>query len=162
MISSFNHQSKNKKMKTSSEKNVSTFIHLSALSQYCIPFGNYILPIIIWSARKNESEFIDHNGKNVLNFQLSIFLYSLILSLIAIPVLIFTMAKSVNINEVINHHFFENLNIENFSGLATTLISIIIIFGMMKIAEFILILYASIKSSNGEEYEYPLTIQFLK
>jgi uncharacterized protein len=150
-------------MKTSSEKNVSTFIHLSALSQYCIPFGNYILPIIIWSAKKNDSEFIDNNGKNVLNFQLSIFLYSIILAVIAIPIFIFTIAKSISLKEVLNHYqTFENCNFENFSGLATIIISAITIFAVMKIAEFILIIYAAIKSSNGEEYQYPLSIPFFK
>jgi uncharacterized protein len=150
-------------MKTSSEKNASTLIHLSTLSQYFIPFGNYILPIIIWSTKKNESEFVDQNGKNVLNFQLSIFLYTLILALIAIPIFIFNIAKNVNLNDIINNHAtFENMNFENITGLIIIIISAIALFSVMKIAEFILIIYAAIKSSNGEEYQYPLTIPFLK
>ena len=68
-------------MTTANDKNIATVLQLSALSQYIIPFGNYILPIIIWSSKKNESEFVDFNGKQVLNFQLSIFLYSVILFL---------------------------------------------------------------------------------
>jgi uncharacterized Tic20 family protein len=30
------------------------------------------------------------------------------------------------------------------------------------VAEFFLIIYASIKASNGEKYKYPLTIPFIK
>lgn len=67
-----------------SERNTATFIHLSTLTQYFIPFGNYIFPIIIWSAKKSESEFVDISGKNVLNFQLSMLLYSLLAMIIFI------------------------------------------------------------------------------
>jgi len=32
----------------------------------------------------------------------------------------------------------------------------------IKVAEFFLVIYASVKASNGEEYSYPLTIPFIK
>ena len=54
-------------METTTEKNTATFTHLSSLTQYFIPFGNYIFPILIWSSQKGKSEFVDHNGKQVLN-----------------------------------------------------------------------------------------------
>ena len=78
-------------MEASNERNISTLVHLSTLTQYFIPLGNYIFPIILWSAKKNDSEFIDYNGKQVLNFQLSMLLYSLILGVIAVPIIIYTM-----------------------------------------------------------------------
>lgn len=50
-------------------------------------------PLIIWLIKKDESKFIDENGKQALNFQISIFIYSIIASiliviLIGIPLLI--------------------------------------------------------------------------
>jgi uncharacterized Tic20 family protein len=39
---------------------------------------------------------------------------------------------------------------------------IAVIFGLLKVAEFFLIIYASIKTSNGEKYNYPITIPFIK
>ena len=81
-------------MITTNDKNIATVLHLSTLTQYIIPFGNYIFPIVIWSSKKGESEFIDYNGKQVLNFQLSIFLYSVVLCLIAIPIFIYTIYNS--------------------------------------------------------------------
>jgi uncharacterized Tic20 family protein len=93
-------------METTNNKNLATFAHLSTLSQYCIPFGNYIFPILIWSTNKDKSEFIDFNGKQVLNFQLSIFLYTLILALIAVPIFIVTIFSSIPLNAVINEHDF--------------------------------------------------------
>ena len=61
-------------METKNEKTIAALTHLSALSQYFIPFGNFIFPIIIWSSKKDKSEFIDSNGKNVINFHLSLLL----------------------------------------------------------------------------------------
>jgi uncharacterized Tic20 family protein len=151
-------------METTNNKNLATFTHLSTLSQYCIPFGNYIFPILIWSTNKEKSEFIDFNGKQVLNFQLSIFLYTLVLALIAVPIFIVTVFSSIPLNSVINdHHFMENhLNIEDISGIVIVAIIAILMFVGLKVAEFFLIIYASLKTANGERYQYPLTIPFIK
>jgi uncharacterized Tic20 family protein len=151
-------------METTNNKNLATFAHLSTLSQYCIPFGNYIFPILIWSTNKDKSEFIDFNGKQVLNFQLSIFLYTLILALIAVPIFIVTIFSSIPLNAVINEHDFmaNHLSIENISGIVIIAIIAIFMFVGLKVAEFFLIIYASLKTANGERYQYPLTIPFIK
>jgi uncharacterized protein len=151
-------------MSTSNEKNTAALIHLSTLTQYFIPFGNYIFPILLWSSRKNESEFVDSNGKQVLNFQLSMFLYTLILLLVSIPILIFTVLKNITFSEVFNRHDFviENFNHSNLTGIVVLAITAIILFGFLKIIEFILIIYGAVKASNGENYKYPLSISFFK
>ena len=151
-------------METTNNKNLATFIHLSTLSQYCIPFGNYIFPLLIWSTNKDKSEFIDYNGKQVLNFQLSIFLYSLVLAMIAIPIILITIFSNIPLDTVINDGDFmrNNLSVENITGIVIVAIIAILLLVLMKLAEFFLIIYASVKTSNGEKYEYPLTIPFLK
>jgi uncharacterized Tic20 family protein len=149
-------------METITEKNAATFTHLSTLTQYFIPFGNYIFPILIWSSKKDKSEFVDYNGKQVLNFQLSLFLYSLLLIAIAIPIFIITVFKNVPFNSVIHDESFVLNNFDNSIGLLTIGILAVIIFGCLKIAEFFLIIYAAIKTSNGERFKYPITIAFIK
>jgi len=151
-------------METTNNKNLAAFTHLSTLSQYCIPFGNYIFPILIWSTNKDKSEFIDFNGKQAINFQLSILLYSLLLAVIAIPIFIVTVFSSIPFNAVINDHdFMENhLSMENISGIVIVAIIAILMFIGLKVAEFFLIIYASLKAANGEQYNYPLTIPFIK
>lgn len=151
-------------MITSNEKTTASLIHLSTLTQYIIPFGNYIFPIIIWSSKKKDSEFIDYNGKQVLNFQLSIFLYTLLLLLITIPILIFTLLKNVTLQEAINCQDFviDKFHSENITGVVVLAITAAFILGFLKLIEFILIIYGAVKASNGEEYRYPLSIQFFK
>lgn len=151
-------------METSTERNTAAFTHLSTFSQYFIPFGNYIFPIIIWTSKKDQSEFVDHNGKQALNFQLSILIYSLILALVAIPIFLYTVLKNISFNDFVNHNdiVFENFDFGNNIGILTVGALTLFAFACMKVAELFLVIYASIKAANGEEYNYPFTIPFLK
>lgn len=151
-------------METTTTKNLATFTHLSSLSQYCIPFGNYIFPILIWSSNKDKSEFIDFNGKQVLNFQMSMFMYSLVLAMIAIPIILITVFSNIPADTLLNDENFmrHHLSVENFTGIAIVAIIAVLLFVGLKVAEFFLIIYASVKASNGEKFEYPLTIPFIK
>lgn len=156
-------------METKNKKNLAAFIHLSTLSQYCIPFGNYIFPILIWNSKKDESKFVDHHGKQVLNFQLSMLLYTLVLAIIAVPIFIVTVFNTIPLNTIINDHHFmhdhfrdNHLTIENINGIVIVAIIAFLIFVGLKVAEFFLIIYASLKAANGEKYKYPLTIPFIK
>lgn len=151
-------------METTTEKNTATFTHLSALTQYFIPLGNYIFPILIWSSKKDKSEFVDYHGKQVLNFQLSLLLYSLVLIMIAVPIFLITFLKNIPFEALINDHdiVLRNFSFEGNIGMLTVGLVAVLIFGLLKIAEFFLIIYASIKTSNGEKYNYPITIPFIK
>jgi uncharacterized Tic20 family protein len=151
-------------MESTTEKNIATFTHLSTLTQYFIPFGNYIFPIILWTSKKDKSEFVDYHGKQVLNFQLSILLYSIITALIAIPILVFTIFNNVSLQAVINDDSFvvNNFNFSDHIALLTVGLTAVFLFGCLKVAEFFLIIYASIKTSTGELYKYPISIPFIK
>lgn len=151
-------------METTSEKNIATFTHLSTLSQYIIPFGNYIFPILIWTSYKDKSEFVNYHGKQTLNFQLSLLLYTLVLALIAIPIFAFVLLKNLPINTVFNDEdlIIRNLNIDGNIGILSIGATAVLLFGLLKFVEFFLVIYASIKASNGELYKYPLTIPFIK
>ena len=151
-------------MLTDSEKKWAAFTHLSALSQYCLPLGNFILPIVIWSSKKEQSDYVNQNGKQSLNFQLSILLYSLILGFIFIPIFISIFLDYYTFNELIHYRHFivKDINIgENGSLISIGMIAVLILI-CIKITEFFLIIQASVKTANGEQYKYPLTIKFLK
>lgn len=151
-------------MTTTNDKNIATVLHLSTLTQYIIPFGNYIFPIVIWSSKKDESEFIDYNGKQVLNFQLSIFLYSVVLGLIAIPIFIYTIFNNVPFDNCFHERDFviNHLNIHHINGVVIIGIVAVLLFVFLKVTEFILIILTAVKASNGEYYKYPLSIPFFK
>jgi uncharacterized Tic20 family protein len=151
-------------MTPANERTIASVTHLSSFAQYVFPLGNFIAPIIIWSAKKNDSEFVDYNGKQILNFQLSVFMYSLILVLISLPLLIYGFVDLIGTNCTfsnfeIEFNSFRNQEITTFIGIA---IVAFVLFIFLKIFEFILIIYAAVKASNGERYKYPLTIPFFK
>src|SRR5271154_6446814 len=57
---------------SSDEKQWALFAHLSALVGYIIPFGSVIGPLVIWQIKKNEMPFVDDQGKEALNFQITV------------------------------------------------------------------------------------------
>ncbi len=60
------------------ERNWSMICHLSAFASYFFPFGGIIGPLICWFSKRDESVWINLNGRNALNFNLSILLYSVL------------------------------------------------------------------------------------
>ena len=148
---------------TDNQKNTSAFIHLSTFLKYFFPLANFIAPLIIWTFNK-EKVFVDEHGKQAINFQLSILVYTILIGLICLPFIIIFATDFILLIESIDqgsNHFSVN-NIQNLSGY-------ILLFGLaltVMLALFVFDIYAvvnaSIKASRGELYQYPLCIPFIK
>lgn len=148
-------------MLTNHQKNLATIIHLSTFSRFIIPFGNFIGPIVLWITNKEKSDFIDTHGKQAINFQISILLYTMILGLLFVPFFLFNVFSHLD--------FFE---INTFDGLHISLnepsplfilggsLGFVAVIGF--ILEIIFIINASIKAKDGELYQYPFSINFIK
>lgn len=112
----------------------SMLCHLSALIVLLgIPFGNILGPFIVWIFKKNEYPAVDEQGKESINFQISMSLYAVIALILAIgltPVLIGFLFYPV--------------------------VAVIVA------ADLILTVIATIRASNGMPYHYPLTIRIFK
>ena len=63
------------------------FCHLIAFSGYLIPFGSVFGPLIVWLIKKDEMPFVDDQGKESLNFQLTM-LIAMVISIILMFVFI--------------------------------------------------------------------------
>ena len=63
-----------------------TFCHLIAFSGYLIPFGSVLGPLIIWLIKKDEMPFVDDQGKESLNFQLT-----MLIAVIVAAILMFVL-----------------------------------------------------------------------
>ncbi|MEM6515217.1 MAG: DUF4870 domain-containing protein [Bacteroidota bacterium] len=148
-------------MLTNHHKNIATFIHLSTFTRFLVPLGNFIGPIILWVSNKEKSEFIDANGKQAINFQISILLYTLIIGTLTIPFFIFKVLNGIDFIDFHGFHDF-HINIGKPSPLLyiTGGLGFLAVIGF--ILELIFIVIASLKARDGEVYEYPLTINFLK
>ncbi|MGQ9620603.1 MAG: DUF4870 domain-containing protein [Bacteroidales bacterium] len=62
-----------------SERTWAMFCHLSAFAGFIFPFGGILGPLICWLSRRDESTWVNENGKVSLNFQLSVLLYTVLL-----------------------------------------------------------------------------------
>ena len=52
--------------------------HLSQLLTFITGFGGLLVPLVIWLTQKDNVYKMDEQGKHILNFQISMFIYSLI------------------------------------------------------------------------------------
>lgn len=67
------------------QRTMGMLCHLLALSGVIgIPFANIIGPLIIWLIKKDEMPFVDDQGKESLNFQISLTIVGIALGVISI------------------------------------------------------------------------------
>ena len=75
------------------ERTWAMIIHLSAFAGHFVPIAHLIAPLIIWLVKRETSPFLDDQGKEAVNAQLSVTIYGLVagvlcIVLIGIPMLI--------------------------------------------------------------------------
>lgn len=88
------------------------FTHLSALCGFIVPFGNIIGPLVMWMMKRDQFPFVDQQGKEALNFQISMTIYAIVsailfivlIGIILLPIvlllnIIFTIIAGVKANE---------------------------------------------------------------
>lgn len=144
-------------------KNVAALIHLSTFSKYFFPFGNFLGPLILWTVNK-EKPFVNEHGRQALNFQLSILLYAIVITIITIPFFAIFATDFVDLVEVIDRHSHDISfqNIKNFSGYMTLFFVVaILLFGVF-VFELYAVINATVHANRGKLYNYPLSIPFIK
>ncbi len=122
----------------------SMLCHLSALALLLFSWGGIIGPLIVWLIKRNESSVIDENGKESLNFQITIGIISFIISLF----LIGTAGMGV---------FWDSpfTILAGGFGLGSLL-------SLIRLIDIILIIVASVRVNNGGLYRYPFNIRLIK
>ena len=150
-------------MLTKHHKNLAAIIHLSTFTKFFIPLGNFILPIILWTTNKDKSDFVDGHGKQAINFQISILLYTILIACLTIPLFLFGVLNSVDFPEFWHAYDFDfhisrrdSFNVVLFTIIAGILAAAAFIF------EIIFVIIATSKANQGEAYKYPITINFIK
>lgn len=59
------------------ERNWAVFCHLGGLGAFLLPgFGQILVPLVLWLWRRHESAYVDHHGREAVNFQISMTLYA--------------------------------------------------------------------------------------
>ncbi len=145
------------------DKNLGAFIHLSTFLKFFFPFANFFAPLLLWTFNK-EKPFLDEHGKQALNFQLSILLYSLLLCLLCIPFVLIFATDFISLVDALDHTVDELRfqEIKNLSGyIVLFIIVVILLFGLF-VFELYAVINATMHAANGKLYKYPLSISFIK
>lgn len=143
------------------QKNIATFIHISTFSRFIVPFGNFLGPIVLWILNKEKSKFIDYHGKQIINFQISLMIYALVLGVISLPFILWTFFGGLDFFNFGNFPDF-SLIFEKPSAFLALAGGLGIIGVIAFILEIIFIIMASLAARDGKYYQYPFTISFIK
>lgn len=107
--------------------------HLLSLIGLVVPFGNIIGPLVMWLIKKDEMPFVDDQGKESLNFQITVSLVVLTLIILGTVLMIV----------LIGFLFF-------------------LLLPVVGIGAIVLVVIASIKANEGVHYRYPFTLRLIK
>ena len=69
------------------ERNLGMACHLAALAGFIIPFGNIIGPLVFWLIKRDESEFVNDQGKESLNFQITVTILAIVSGILVILII---------------------------------------------------------------------------
>jgi uncharacterized Tic20 family protein len=128
--------------------------HLSTLLGFVMPGFSIIAPLLIWGLKRDEDLLIQENGRNVINFILSFWVYSF--GLFAVFLLFFALLIFPFAMLIPSFSPFPTFGFFFYGGCG-------VIYGILYIIfHLVLPIYGGLKAFNGEIYRYPLTISFLK
>jgi uncharacterized Tic20 family protein len=61
--------------------------HITALAGFIIPFGNIVGPLVVWLIKKDSSPFVDDQGKESLNFQITVTILAIVSTILIIVII---------------------------------------------------------------------------
>lgn len=67
--------------------NLGMLCHLLALCGIIVPFGSILGPLILWLVKKDSDPYVDAQGKESLNFQISVAIYALVCGILTLLVI---------------------------------------------------------------------------
>ncbi|PSL43774.1 hypothetical protein CLV51_10784 [Chitinophaga niastensis] len=137
-------------MNQKEERTWGTLVHLGGIIGMAIlpTVGNIIGVLVLWLIKRNESKFVDDQGKEAINFQITLSIAAVIINIINnISLGLWSLA---NFWRHTRGDFFE------FSWGWTDLI------GVIWIINVIFSVIAAVKANNGISYKYPLSLRIVK
>lgn len=111
------------------------FCHLTGLAFFLsIPYANLIAPLIMWLIRKDKHPYINEQGKEAVNFQISMSIYMTGATVVCLPLFLLIIGAVL---------------------LPLAVLAFLVI-------ELIFVIKGGIAANKGQSYSYPLTIRFIK
>ena len=77
------------------------FCHFAAFAGLLIPFGNLLGPLIVWQLKRDLDPFVDDQGKEALNFHITVSLAALVCMLLAVVVIGFLLLPLLGLGALV-------------------------------------------------------------
>lgn len=78
-----------------------TLCHLSALAALAIPFGHIAGPLVTWLLNRDIHPFVDEQGKEAVNFQISMTLYAILAGISIVLIVGVVLLPAVIVMDVV-------------------------------------------------------------
>ena len=114
--------------------------HLAALALVGAPIGHIIGPLAVWLLKKDADPFIDDQGKESLNFQITISILGFVLAICWVTG-IFVM--------IVSH------------GNQPWFLFVLPLALLLAVFDLTCVVFACVRSYRGERFRYPITIRFI-
>ncbi len=75
--------------------------HLIAFCGWIVPFGHLLGPLVIWLIKKDQMPFVDDQGKESLNFQLTMTLATIVGGILMLVVVGFFLLIAIFVVDVV-------------------------------------------------------------
>jgi uncharacterized Tic20 family protein len=119
------------------DNNALLLLNLSQLGFIAFPLLGILIPLIIWTSKKDKIKDVDEVGKSILNFQIS---WTLLLFFMTIAIIIISKLEL---------------------AIRISFASILITFSGMYFINFIIVIYNTLKYHNGKSIKYKPAFPFL-
>ena len=129
------------------ERTWGTLVHIAGIigMTFQSTVGNIIAVLVLWLLKRNESAWYDSQGKEAINFQITI-------SFIVVGLNILTAIK--NSFWAFGDFFWNNHSFFIWRGGRFT--------GLVMALNIVFSIIAAIKANKGESYKYPLSLRLVK
>jgi hypothetical protein len=134
------------------EKTWGALVHLGGLIGMAVLsfVGNIIGALVMWLIKRNDSAFIDSQGKEALNFQITLSLVN-----VAIGLLYSIRHGFWAFRRIWRDDFnFDDLDFFTFSSVSA--------YGIIWVLNVVFSIIAAVRASKGIAYRYPLSWRIVK
>jgi uncharacterized Tic20 family protein len=121
---------------TPEDRQWALFAHLSGLLATSLGGLGFLGPLIIWLIKKDQSKFVDDQGKEALNFQLNLLGYVLLSIPVGLLIALVTLGFGIFL--------------------------LIPLYAALGVYGIIMPILAAVDANKGNLYRYPATIRIIK
>ena len=137
---------------TAEERQWAVFAHVASLANLFFPFGAILGPLVVWLSKKDTSRFVDHHGRESLQFQASFLAYHMVFVCGGVGSFIAAVVVADT-----------NKSLDDVMGPLAVIafVGLIVIALLLRIFVTITMIFAAIRANAGEMFRYPLTIRLM-